>query len=254
MRGLAALRLVRVIAFLLACGTTAATAQTHEASAPPAAADELSGGAKPEHFLFFGGFDIWHFGYAGYAGAQWAPKALNNDGFVLSVFMSDGVERYDSATARYRTTIFRAAILPGWRFKRGNLEVKVFAGADFERDDFSPATFPARSYANHFGARAAADLWWEPTPTTMLSSSVSVTSIAAGYTARAAAGWRNFGAFWIGPEVSVSADRFSKQYRVGAHITGLKTAAFEWSLAVGYVQDSFQRDGVYGRIGVLTRR
>jgi hypothetical protein len=34
----------------------------------------------------------------------------------------------------------------------------------------------------------------------------------------------------------------------------LKTAAFEWSLAVGYVQDSFHRDGIYGRIGVLTRR
>jgi hypothetical protein len=150
MRGLAACA-VRAIAFLLTCGTAAATAQTHEASAPPAASDELSGGSKPEHFLFFGGFDIWHFGYAGYAGAQWAPKALNNDGFVLSVFMSDGVERYDSATARYRTTIFRAAILPGWRFKRGNLEVKVFAGADFERDDFSPVAFPARSYANHFG-------------------------------------------------------------------------------------------------------
>jgi hypothetical protein len=52
----------------------------------------------------------------------------------------------------------------------------------------------------------------------------------------------------------MSSDRFSTQYRIGAHLTGLKTSSLEWSLAVGYVQDSFQRDGAYVRIGVLTRR
>lgn len=254
MRGLATLHVSCVVAMLLAYGTAAATAQTPEPSTFPVASDDLGGGSTPERFLFFSGFDIWRFGYAGYAGAQWAPGGLNNDGFVLSVFMSDGVERYDDKTARYRTAIFRAAILPGWRFKRGNLEVKLFAGADFERDDFSPVTLPARPYANHFGARAAFDLWWEPTSMTMLSSSASITTIAGGYTARATAGWRAFDACWIGPEVSVSSDRFSTQYRIGAHLTALKTTSLEWSLAAGYVQDSFHRDGVYARIGVLTRR
>ena len=52
----------------------------------------------------------------------------------------------------------------------------------------------------------------------------------------------------------MSSDRFSDQYRLGAHLTGLRTGAFEWSLAAGYVRDSFSRGGLYGRIGVLTRR
>ena len=239
-----------VVAAILACEPASVSAQTSQ----PAAIDDLSGGATPERFLFFSGFDLWNFGYAGYAGAQWAPRSLNRDGFVLSAFVSDGIERFDTPTTRYRTAILRAAILPGWRFKRGNLEVKMFAGPDFERDDFSPAQIHRRPYRNSVGARAAVDLWWEPTASTMMSASASVTTIASGYSARAAGGWRVFNAGWIGPEIAMSADRFSEQYRVGAHLTGLRTGALEWSLAAGYVQDSFRRRGMYGRISVLTRR
>lgn len=239
-----------IAAALLACKPGTVSAQTPPSSAP----DDLLGGATPERFLFYSGFDLWNFGYAGYAGAQWAPGSLNSDGFVLSAFVSDGIERFDTPTTRYRTTILRASILPGWRFKRGNLEVKVFAGPDFEYDIFSPTQADRLSYRSSVGARAAVDLWWEPTAIAMLSASASVTSIAGGYSARIAGGWRVFDAGWVGPEIAMSSDRFSEQYRVGAQLTGLRTGAFEWSLAAGYVQDSFRRSGMYGRISVLTRR
>ncbi|MEA2943885.1 MAG: Cellulose biosynthesis protein BcsS, partial [Bradyrhizobium sp.] len=36
--------------------------------------------------------------------------------------------------------------------------------------------------------------------------------------------------------------------------TGFKLDALEWSVAIGYVTDSYHRSGVYGRIGVLTRQ
>lgn len=238
-----------VVAALLACGAGAASAQI-----PPPDPDELSGGSAPEQFLFYGGFDIWNFGYADYAGAQWTPDPLSSNGFVLSAFVSENVERFDTSATRYRTTILRAAILPGWRFKRGNLEVKVFAGPDFEHAVFSQGQAGRRPSRTSFGARAVVDLWWEPTAATMLSASASATTIANGYSARLAGGWRVFDAGWVGPEIAMSADRFSEQYRVGAHFTGLQTGAFEWSLAAGYVQDSFRRNGMYGRITVLTRR
>lgn len=239
-----------IAAVLLACKPATTSAQTPASSAP----DDLIGGAAPERFLFYSGFDLWNFGYAGYAGAQWAPGSLNSDGFVLSAFVSDGIERFDTPTTRYRTAILRASILPGWRFKRGNLEVKVFAGPDFEYDAFAPTQAYRLPHRSSVGARAAVDLWWEPTATTMLSASASVTSIANGFSTRVAGGWRVLETGWIGPEIAMSSDRFSEQYRVGAHLTGLRTGAFEWSLAAGYVQDSFRRSGMYGRISVLTRR
>ncbi|MCO5129535.1 MAG: cellulose biosynthesis protein BcsS [Xanthobacteraceae bacterium] len=239
-----------MVATLLACWSGPTLAQTQVSSDP----DELSGGAAPERFLFFSGFDLWNFGYAGYAGAQWAPASLNSDGFVLGAFVSEGVERFDTPATRYRTAILRASILPGWRFKRGSLEVKVFAGPDFERDTVAPAQVGRLPYRNSFGARATVDLWWEPTAATMLSASASATTIGSGTSARVAGGWRLSDAGWIGPEIAVSADRFSEQYRVGAHLTGVRTGDFEWSLAAGYVRDSFRRSGIYGRITVLTRR
>jgi hypothetical protein len=239
-----------VVAVLLTSITAAASAQ---APTSPVA-DDLIGGATPERFLFYSGFDLWNFGYAGYAGAQWAPGSLNSDGFVLSAFVSDGIERFDTPATRYRTAILRASILPGWRFKRRNLEVKVFAGPDFELDILSPVQAYRLPYRNSVGARAAVDLWWEPNAETVASISASVTTIANGYSVRAAGGWRVLDAGWIGPEIAMSADRFSEQYRVGAHLTGLRTGTFEWSLAAGYVQDSFRRNGMYGRISMLTRR
>jgi hypothetical protein len=253
MRGWTARKATCIAALASACATGALAQDPVPVPAIPPS-PELSGGAHPERFLLYGGFDIWHYGYGGYVGAQWAPRGLNNDGFVLSVFASDGVHRFDTASIRYRTTIFRAAIMPGWRFKRGNLEVKVFAGPDFERDDYSPVSVAARPHFSQFGARIAADLWWEPNRQMMVAASASATSIARGYSARAATGYRVFDVGWIGPEIAVSADRFSEQYRIGAHLTGVKMAGFEWSLATGYVHDSFDRDGIYGRINLLTRR
>ena len=43
-------------------------------------------------------------------------------------------------------------------------------------------------------------------------------------------------------------------YRIGAHITALKIGPIEWSFGTGYVSDSENRSGIYGRVGVLTRR
>ncbi|MCE3258148.1 MAG: hypothetical protein K0Q64_2231, partial [Nitrobacter vulgaris] len=62
-----------------------------------------------------------------------APKGdLNNDGFLVRLFMSDNLERYDTATQRFTTNIFRASALPSWRTKRGDLEIRVFAGPTLE--------------------------------------------------------------------------------------------------------------------------
>jgi hypothetical protein len=91
-------------------------------------------------------------------------------------------------------------------------------------------------------------------PELMLTSALSASTNAASYSARAAAGWRMLDQVWAGPEISASSDALSRQARLGAHLTGLRLSALEWSVAAGYVRDSFHRGGIYGRIGVLTRQ
>lgn len=246
-----ALRACYVAAALLACGSRA-LAQALEPEPPPS--DGLSGGTKVERVLLYAGFDIWRFGRTGYGGFYWAPDGLNNDGFITRLFVSRGVERYDAGSKRFNTTIIRAAPLAGWRFSRGTLELKVFAGPELENRVLTP-DIPAAEYrGTRLGARAAAELWWEPMPEMMLTSAFSASTNATSHSARAAAGWRVLDQFWAGPEISASSDALSQQVRIGAHLTGFRLAALEWSVAAGYVTDSFGRSGIYGRIGVLTRQ
>ncbi|HEV7410587.1 MAG TPA: cellulose biosynthesis protein BcsS [Bradyrhizobium sp.] len=245
------LRALCVAAAVLACGNRA-LAQALEPDTPPA--DGLSGGTKVERVLLYAGFDIWRYGRAGYGGFYWAPDGLNNDGFITRLFVSRGVERYDASARRFNTDIVRAAPLAGWRLSRGTLELKVFAGPELENRVLTPDVPTATYRGTHIGARVAAELWWEPVPELMLTSAFSASTNATSHNARAAAGWRVFDQFWAGPEISASRDDFSQQVRIGAHVTGFKFDALEWSVAAGYVTDSYHRSGIYGRIGVLTRQ
>jgi hypothetical protein len=238
-------------AAVLICGGRA-LAQALEPDTPPP--DGLSGGTKVERVLLYAGFDIWRYGRAGYGGFYWAPGGLNNDGFITRLFVSGGVERYDAGQKRFNTTIIRAAPLAGWRLSQGTLELKVFAGPELENRVLTPDIPTAKYRGTHFGARVAADLWWEPMQDMMLTSAFSASTNATSHSARAAAGWRVLERFWAGPEISASSDAFSTQVRIGAHLTGFRSDALEWSTAAGYVTDSFGRNGVYGRIGVLTRQ
>jgi hypothetical protein len=246
------LRALCVAAAVLVCGGARALAQALEPDTPQP--DGLSGGTKVDRVLLYAGLDIWRFGRGGYGGFYWAPDGLNNDGFITRLFVSRGVERYDAGSKRFNTDIVRAAPLAGWRLSQGTLELKVFAGPELENRTLMPDVPTATYRGTHIGARAAAELWWEPMPEMMLTSAFSASTNATSHSARAAAGWRLFDQIWVGPEISASRDEFSAQYRIGVHLTGFRLAPFEWSAAAGYVTDSFHRSGVYGRIGVLTRQ
>jgi hypothetical protein len=252
MRSSIALRVCCAAAAVLACGADRALAQALDPDTPQP--DGLSGGAKVERVLLYAGFDVWRAGRSGYGGFYWAPDGLNNDGFIARLFVSDGVERYDTGAKRFNTTIVRVAPLAGRRFKQGDFEIKFFAGPELENRVLTPDIATANFRGTKFGARVATESWWEPMPELMLASAFSASTNAASHSARAAAGWRMFDRFWTGPEISASRDESSTQVRIGAHLTGLRTADLEWSAAAGYVQDSFHRSGVYGRIGVLTRQ
>jgi hypothetical protein len=236
----------------MTCGDRARAQGPDVETASPA--NELSGGSKPEHFLFYSGFDIWRFGRAGFGGFYAAPDGLDKDGFIARLFVSDGRERYDRGTKRLNSDILRVSLSPGWRFSEGRFELRLFAGPELESRTLTANAPIAGRSTGRIGGGVAAETWWEPGPEIMLSSAFSATTSFNAWSARGAAGWRAFDQFWAGPEILASGDRSSKQYRIGAHLTGFSLAAFEWSAAAGYVQDSFGRNGVYGRIGLSRRQ
>lgn len=213
--------------------------------------DSLTGG-MPDRMLYFSGIEAQRWSLGAYAGAQWAPGRIDREGFVLRMLMSDSIERFTTPNYRYDTQIFRGAVMPGYKWSRNKVELQVLGGIGSEVDA-KLTNHAALTWRIKLGAQISADLWWEPTRALMLQSSFTATTIDSGYSARVAGGWRLLERYWIGPELAASHDYFSSQYRVGAHLTGLRTDEYEWSFAAGRVWDSYQRDGIYGRIGIVVR-
>lgn len=215
----------------------------------------LRNGAPAETFLYFTGFDLWGKGGSAYGGLLWSPGGLNNDGFTLKLLLAGGNYLYMSGTTDITGSNLLASIMPGWRIKRGDLEIKLFAGLDLQHHRLAPDDPASSLRGNHAGARANAEIWWEPIPAAMmLALTLSGSTIGSNFGARGAAGWRVMDRFWAGPEIEASGDEVYRQYRVGAHITSFKYRAFEWAIGAGYVEDNSNRSGYYGRFSLLTRR
>ena len=220
-------------------------------SGPGRAADD---GAM---FLLFSGGDIWRSGDFAYGGLLWSPGGLDREGFTLKAVMSGGLYRYRSGALGGDEVTGQelvAQLLPGWRFKGEHVEVKVFGGLDLESHRLVPDDPSSRLRGGDVGARAAAELWYEPTPGTMLAADGSVSTIIDSYSARLAFGWRAFDLFYLGPEAQTFACEGYDQVRVGVHLTAFKADDAEWSAALGWSDDSDRRQGLYVRFGVSTRR
>lgn len=175
----------------------------------------------------------------------------------MKALLAGGAYRYSSGTfGGLPVTGIETAgqLLPGWRFKTRKAEIKVFAGLDLENHRLIPDDPGSGLRGHDLGIRGAFDLWYEPAPRLMIAVSGSLSSIAAGYSARAALGWRAFDVFYVGPETQFFGCDGYDQIRVGAHVTGAKIGDTEWSFAAGWAQDSDHRHGGYARIGVLIRR
>ncbi|MBY0381955.1 MAG: cellulose biosynthesis protein BcsS [Xanthobacteraceae bacterium] len=227
------------------------------ADAPPALKDFLgpNEGSHTPTMLYFSGADLWRKGGTVYGGLLWSPGGLDRDGFTLKLLLASGSYLYQSGLTDVRGAHVLGSVLPGYRIKRGDFEIKVFAGLDVQHHWTNPDDPSNDLRGTHVGARVNVDIWWEPLPSRMmLAATLTGSTIGNGYGVRGAAGWRVFDSFWAGPEIETSGDEIYHQYRAGAHITSLKFGDYEWALGGGYVSDNNDRSGFYGRFSLLTRR
>jgi len=238
----------------------AGAASAADAGAPAAYVSDapsfslLAGGDKPERYLFYAGFDLWYNSGTLYGGFVWAHQGLYNNGPVLKLLYAGGFYRYVSSDQQVIGAHDLVSLLPGWRFTRPGFEVTAFIGADVQVHKTVPHDYRNPLIGTHAGWRIAADLWWEPARNWMVTSSATFASIGSSYGARIAGGWRLNDRFWIGPEFEISGDRVYRQMRAGAHLTGMKTRWFEWSLGAGLARDNSSRSSAYARASILVRQ
>ncbi len=209
------------------------------------------------HVILFSGRDLWRNGAFLYGGLLLAPGGFEQDGLMLKLITSSGLYRYNAGSLGGDEVVgaeLLGAAMPGFRIKRGPLEMKFFFGPELQIHRLWPDDPDNRLRGRQFGLRLAAELWAEPTDSTMLAAEASLTSIGSNYSARLAFGWKMFDMFYGGPESQVYGGDGYAQWRVGLHVTSLKTDDLtEWSAAVGWAIDSDRRASPYVRLGLMQK-
>ena len=205
--------------------------------------------------LLFSGTDLWRHGSFLHGGLLWSPGGLDREGFTLKALISGGTYDYLSGLIgeEIQGREFVARIMPGWRFKSGATELKIYAGLDLQDHRLKPVDPESELRGGDVGLRAAFELWMQPTATTMIAIDGSASTIVGSYAIHAAAGMRLFDRFYAGPEVQAFSSDGYLQRRIGIHVTSFKLNDLEWSAAAGYATDSNDRESAYMRLGVSRR-
>jgi hypothetical protein len=221
---------------------------------PGSAADFVFERQDPDHRLIFSGVDLWRAGAFLNGGLVWSPAGLDRSGFLIKILSGAGAYRYQSGATTIVGVQNLVAAMPGWRFRYPALEVTAYGGVDSQVHAMVPDDpgHPLRGL--RIGFRGGVDLWWEPTPDSMLSSSLSLSSVGPGVWSRIATGWKVADWFYAGPEVTALADTDYRQLRLGAHATAFRFGPYEWSVGVGWARDTNDGSGLYGRLNYLVRR
>jgi Cellulose biosynthesis protein BcsS len=206
-------------------------------------------------FLLFAGTDLWDDGAFVHGGLLWSPGGVDADGFTLKTLLSGGLYDYpsDSLHVTVEGTLFSAAALPGWRITANGVSLALYAGPVVQDYRLTPDDPGSRLRGTYAGAQLAGDLWYQPTPASMVALSGFVASIGPTGSVRAAVGGRFGEPFFVGPETQGIWCIDYEQFRFGVHVTALRIDATEWSAAGGIALDSFGRAGPYVRLGFFTR-
>ena len=205
--------------------------------------------------LLFAGDDLWRDSAFLNGGLLWSPAGLDRDGFTLKVVLAGGLYTYPSGGLHTDVdgTLLSAAALPGWRITTAGITVALYVGPiiqDYRLSPYDPGSLLRGFYS---GGQLATDVWYQPSPTSMIALDGSIASIALIGSARAAVGWRFFEPFFVGPEAQALWCFDYQQWRLGAHVTGFRADGLEWSAAAGMAVDSLGRYGPYLRLGFFVK-
>ncbi|MEH3117669.1 MAG: cellulose biosynthesis protein BcsS [Methylorubrum populi] len=98
------------------------------------------------------------------------------------------------------------------------------------------------------GLKVAGNFYATPTDRTMVSAYGSYSTKFNAYYSRFRVGYMVADGVYVGPEALFLGDDFFRQYRFGAHLSGLTFGPVQMSLAAGYVRDRIQGTGYYSSI------
>jgi Cellulose biosynthesis protein BcsS len=145
------------------------------------------------------------------------------------------------------------AVTMGYEWISRNLSYSLYLGLIGQDNTLSIPDPKNPVVGGGLGIKTSAEVYYKPNARTMLSAYTSFSTVHGAYYMRLKGGWLVSDGIYAGPELSFLGDDFSGQWRMGAHLTGVKLGSMQLGLSGGIMSDRVLGTGGYaildGRLG-----
>ena len=223
------------------------------AATPPAWADDRKA-AAPQRTVLFSSADAGSSGFLTVGAKRTLAGSLDESGPVALASIGAGGSPERMGLPGLGDAAFRPAVqasaLAGYQWALGRTFLSLFAGPELDRDRFPSPGGPARE-ATRVGARVHGEIWMHPTDETLVNGTAIAGTARGHLWTRASAGYKVWRDVFVGPEASLYRTEDYREWRVGAHATGVQLGRFTFRLSTGWRRDeSSPKGGPYGGLSV----
>ncbi|MCX4199179.1 cellulose biosynthesis protein BcsS, partial [Methylobacterium organophilum] len=127
-----------------------------------------------------------------------------------------------------------------------------FVGLAVRRDEVAQSGLTETVARTGVGLKTALDYYARPTAFTMFHATGTYSTAFNAYYGRVRFGIAALAGGYVGPEFAALGDDYYRQWRVGAHLSGMQIGAVQLGLSAGYVHDHVRKGGLYTALDMRT--
>ena len=178
------------------------------------------------------------------AGVKRTLGSLDRNGFVVmgGAGLGGAPERGMSFGIDFRPTM-QVYGLVGYQWLLPRVALSAFVGPEVDAEAGSLDTI--RSARTRFGIRGHAEAWAHPTPETLATATLIAGSARGHVWGRLSGGYAVWPGVFLGPETVFYARDDYREWRLGAHVTGLTWRSLNLRVSGGFMKSSDDRTGAY---------
>lgn len=230
------------IVFLVAC---VALAMAGRASAGPRDDEELFIRPIDQHWVLFASADAGNSVFLSGGSKQSLIGPLDRPGFLALESSGFGYTRETLRLGSLRIPVdrytYQSSVLGGYQHMFGPLYVAAYAGPELRTEQLAYAGSFARFSQPRLGVRGQIEVWYNPTPDTLLTTTVVASSASSSIWARVATGIKVWDKIFVGPEATVYTTPTYRESRWGVHLTGPTIGILNLRISGGVMTDDGRR-------------
>lgn len=170
---------------------------------------------------------------------------LDRPGFLVMESSGIGLTRERARLGGMALPIDRfthqASMLGGYQTMIGPLYLAAYAGPELQHEQVAYDGRFSRLSQPRFGLRGQFELWYNPTPDTLVTTTLVASSAATSFWGRASTGIKLFANAYVGPEVTVYVTPTYREARIGGHLTGAAIGIVNLRLSAGMMTGDNRR-------------